>query len=330
MKAVAWWLTGSAALYSDALESIVNVAAGLIALAALRFAAIPADANHPYGHDKVEFFAAVIEGVMIVVAALSIFRHAWAVWQSPHVIAQPGEGLALNAVATVLNGVWSAVLIRTGKRIRSPALLADGRHLLADVVTSIEVTIGVGLAVLTGYLVLDPILAAATGVYVLWSGMAMIWLSVGGLMDAAPQPTVVNRIRELVAESAAGALEAHDLRMRHAGKVTFLEFHLVVPGSMTVANRTRSAIASRRRCRRRCSTWWSPSTSSRRRKRSSTGCRCYEAPPPPPNTLPQGEGEGSGVSGAHGLWLCPGCPRERCACGFAQPVHRPDAGAAGA
>jgi cation diffusion facilitator family transporter len=235
MKAVAWWLTGSAALYSDALESIVNVAAGLIALAALRFAAIPADANHPYGHDKVEFFAAVIEGVMIVVAALSIFRHAWAVWQSPHVIAQPGEGLALNAVATVLNGVWSAVLIRTGKRIRSPALLADGRHLLADVVTSIGVTIGVGLAVLTGYLVLDPILAAATGVYVLWSGMAMIWLSVGGLMDAAPQPTVVNRIRELVAESAAGALEAHDLRMRHAGKVTFLEFHLVVPGSMTVA-----------------------------------------------------------------------------------------------
>jgi cation diffusion facilitator family transporter len=235
LKAVAWWITGSAALYSDALESIVNVAASLLALAALHFAAIPADANHPYGHDKAEFFAAVIEGVLIVIAALSIFRHAWETWRDLHPIAQPGEGLALNAVATVLNGAWSALLIRTGKRTRSPALLADGRHLLADVVTSIGVVIGVGLVVLTGYLVLDPILAVATGVYVLWAGMAMIWMSVGGLMDAAPQPAVVNRVRALVAESAAGAIEAHDLRMRHAGKLTFVEFHLVVPGSMTVA-----------------------------------------------------------------------------------------------
>ena len=235
LKAVAWWITGSAALYSDALESIVNVAASVIALAALRFAAIPPDANHPYGHDKVEFFAAVIEGVLIVIAALSIFRHAWETWQNLRPIAQPAEGLGLNAVATVLNGAWSALLIRTGKRVRSPALLADGRHLLADVVTSIGVAIGVGLVVLTGYLVLDPILAAATGVYVLWSGMAMIWMSVGGLMDSAPQPSVMNRIRHLVAESAAGAIEAHDLRTRHAGRLTFLEFHLVVPGSMTVA-----------------------------------------------------------------------------------------------
>ncbi len=235
LKAVAWWLTGSAALYSDALESIVNVAASLIALAALRFAARPPDANHPYGHDKVEFFAAVIEGVLIVIAALSIFEHAWETLRDLRPIAQPVEGLALNAIATLLNGAWSALLIRTGKRLRSPALLADGRHLLADVVTSVGVTIGVGLVVLTGYLVLDPLIAVATGVYVLWSGMAMIWMSVGGLMDAAPQPAVVHRIRELVAESAAGAIEAHDLRMRHAGKLTFLEFHLVVPGSMTVA-----------------------------------------------------------------------------------------------
>jgi cation diffusion facilitator family transporter len=235
LKAAAWWITGSAALYSDALESIVNVAASLVALGALRFAAIPPDANHPYGHDKVEFFAAVIEGVLIVIAALSIFRHAWETWQDPHPILQPVAGLALNALATMLNGAWSVLLIRTGKRLRSPALLADGRHLLADVVTSAGVAIGVGLVVLTGYLSLDPIIAAATGVYVLWSGMAMISMSVGGLMDAAPQPAVVQRIRALVAESAAGAIEAHDLRMRHAGKLTFLEFHLVVPGSMSVA-----------------------------------------------------------------------------------------------
>jgi cation diffusion facilitator family transporter len=235
MKSVAWWITGSAALYSDALESIVNVAASIIALAALRFAAIPADANHPYGHDKVEFFAAVVEGVLIVLAALSIFQHAWATWQSPRPLAMPGEGIAINAIATVLNGVWSALLIRSGKRLRSPALIADGWHLLADVVTSVGIAIGVGLTVLTGYLELDPILAGATGVYVLWSGMAMIYGSVGGLMDAAPEPAVVHRIRNLVAESAVGAIEAHDLRMRHAGRLTFLEFHLVVPGTMTVA-----------------------------------------------------------------------------------------------
>jgi len=235
LKAAAWWITGSAALYSDALESIVNVAASLIALAALRFAAIPADANHPYGHDKAEFFAAVIEGVLIVIAALSIFRHAWETMHDLHPLAQPAEGLALNALATVLNAAWSALLIRTGRKLRSPALLADGRHLLSDVVTSVGVGVGVGLVLLTGYLILDPLIAAATGVYVLWSGMAMIWMSVGGLMDAAPPPAVVHRIRELVAASAEGAIEAHDLRMRHAGKLTFLEFHLVVPGSMTVA-----------------------------------------------------------------------------------------------
>jgi cation diffusion facilitator family transporter len=235
LKGAAWWITGSAALYSDALESIVNVAASVIALAALRFAAIPADANHPYGHDKVEFFAAVIEGVLIVIAALSIFRHAWETWQDPRPLAMPVEGLALNGLATVVNALWCVLLIRTGRRLRSPALTADGWHLLSDVVTSIGIALGVGVVVLTGYLVLDPLLAAATGVYVLWSGMAMIYTSVGGLMDAAPEPAVVNRIRELVAESAAGAIEAHDLRMRHAGRLTFLEFHLVVPGTMSVA-----------------------------------------------------------------------------------------------
>lgn len=230
MKGVAWWITGSAALFSDALESTVNVAASIIALAALRLAARPPDANHTYGHDKAEFFAAVIEGVLIVVAALSIFYHAWLDWLVPHPLDQPGPGLALNALATVLNAAWSALLIRTGKRLRSPALVADGRHLLTDVVTSVGIVIGVGLVVLTGFLALDPILAALTGVYVLWSGTAMISNSVGGLMDAAPEPAVVQRIRDLVSESAAGAIEAHDLRMRHTGKQTFLEFHLVVPG----------------------------------------------------------------------------------------------------
>jgi cation diffusion facilitator family transporter len=234
LKGVAWWVTGSSALYSDALESTVNVAASILALAALRFAARPPDANHPYGHDKAEFFAAVIEGGMIIVAALLIFDHAWHTWWNPRLLALPFEGIALNVIATLFNGGWSVVLIRIGRRLRSPALSADGRHLLTDVVTSIGIAAGLVLTVTTGYLRLDPLLAAITGLYVLWSGMQMIWASVGGLMDAAPEPAVVNRIRQLVADSAGGAIEAHDLRTRQGGRLTFLEFHLVVPGSMTV------------------------------------------------------------------------------------------------
>lgn len=235
LKTAAWWITGSAALYSDALESIVNVAASLIAFVALRFAAMPADANHPYGHDKAEFFAAVVEGVLIVIAALSIFQHAWTTWLNPRPIAMAFEGMGLNAVATVLNLSWSIVLLNVGKKLRSPALRADGMHLLSDVVTSCGVLVGVLLTVTTGYLPLDPLLAAATGVYVLGSGMQMIGSSVGGLMDAAPEPAVLTRIRELVAANAEGAIEAHDLRTRHAGRLMFLDFHLVVPGAMTVA-----------------------------------------------------------------------------------------------
>ncbi len=235
LKGAAWWLTGSAALYSDALESTVNVAASLIAWIALRFAARPADANHPYGHDKAEFFAAVIEGVLITVASLLIFDAAWKSWPRVQPLEAPFQGIALNAAATVINAVWSAVMIAAGKRLRSPALLADGRHLRADVVTSIGIAAGVVLAVFTGHMILDPLLAAATGIYVLWSGIHMISTSVNGLMDSAPEPAVVARIRALVANSAAGAIEAHDLRTRHAGRLTFLEFHLVVPGSMTVS-----------------------------------------------------------------------------------------------
>jgi cation diffusion facilitator family transporter len=235
LKAAAWWLTSSAALYSDALESIVNVVASILALAALRVAAMPADSNHPYGHAKAELFSAIVEGGLIVVAAFSIFEHAWATWHDLHPLGMAVEGIALNALATVLNGVWSWLLVRAGRRLRSPALVADGQHLMTDVVTSLGVLTGLGLVVVTGYVRLDPILAVAIGVYVLWSGMRMISGSVGGLMDAAPEQAVVRRIRELVAESATGAIEAHDLRMRHAGRATFVDFHLVVPGSMSVA-----------------------------------------------------------------------------------------------
>ena len=138
---------------------------------------------------------------------------------------------------TLLNAGWSALLFRAGRRLRSPVLIADGHHLLADVVTSCGVTLGVGLVVLTGFLPLDPLLAAATGVYVLFAGMRVISSSVGGLMDAAPPGEVIQRICALVAESAGRARWRRMIcGMRYAGRVTFLEFHLVVPGTMTVAD----------------------------------------------------------------------------------------------
>jgi cation diffusion facilitator family transporter len=235
LKAAAWRLTGSAAFYSDALETTVNVAASLIALFAIRLANKPADAEHTYGHEKAEFFAAVIEGVLIVIAALSIFEHAWETFRAPRELTEPAKGIGLSVLASLLNAGWSWWLIDAGRRLRSPALAADGRHLRADVVTSAGIIVGVAVVALTGVLVLDPALAAAAGLYVLLSGLRTISASVGGLMDAAPEPAIVARIREVVGASAAGALEAHDLRMRIAGRVTYLEFHLVVPGSMTVA-----------------------------------------------------------------------------------------------
>lgn len=235
LKFGAYFLTGSVALYSDALESIINVTAALAALIALRVSAKPADANHPYGHTKAEYFSAVIEGVLIVLAALSILREAWANFAAPRAIEAPLPGILVSAAATVLNAVWAGVLTRGGRRWRSPALLADARHLVADVVTSVGVLIGVILVTVTGWLVLDSALAVVVALNILWSGWGLVRSSVSGLMDEAASPEVVTRIRTLVAEHAVGALEAHDLRTRHAGRTTFIEFHLVVPQDMRVA-----------------------------------------------------------------------------------------------
>ncbi len=236
LKTAAWQATGSAALFSDAAETVVNVAASVVALAALRFAARPADANHPYGHAKAEFIAAVIEGVLIVLAALAILQHAWDSFLHPAPITTPLLGLALNAAGGAINLVWARVLLHQARRLRSPVLDADGRHLMSDVVTSAGVLVGLGAAWSTGLLWCDPLIAALTAAYILLSGWGVISRSVSGLMDEAPSDEIMARIRALVGQHAEGAIEAHDLRTRHAGRLTFLEFHLVVPGAMTVAD----------------------------------------------------------------------------------------------
>jgi len=235
LKGVAWQVTGSSALYSDALETVVNVVASGLAVWALLVAARPADRNHPYGHDKAEFLAAVVEGALIVIAAFLILQQAWATWQHPHPLNAPILGLALNGVATVINLGWATLLLRDGRKLRSPALQGDARHLMADVVTSCGVLLGFCLVLATGKLRLDPAVAALTAAYVLWSGVHLIGESVGGLMDMAPSDGSVARIRELVLANAGGAIEAHEIRTRQAGRQTFLQFHLVVPGGMRVA-----------------------------------------------------------------------------------------------
>jgi len=234
LKYLAYHLTGSVALLSDAIESIVNIATAIVALLAIRFAAQPADTNHPYGHHKAEYLSAVAEGALIVVAALVIFREAWSALQTPRIVAEPWIGLAVNGAATAINAIWCWVLITQGRRRKSPALVADGRHLFTDVVSSAGVLVGVSLAAITGYRVLDPILAALVGLNVLWAGWRVMKESVGGLLDEAVPEEELARIRAIIAANADGAIEAHDLRTRHAGRMTFVDFHLVVKGQMSV------------------------------------------------------------------------------------------------
>lgn len=234
LKILAYVWTGSVAFYSDALESIINVAAAGAALVAIRLSAKPADANHPYGHHKAEYFSAVLEGVLIVLAAVAILREAWLAFLDPRDVDFTIEGLMANGLATVINGAWCAVLLRHGRRARSPAMVADGKHLLTDVVSSVGVLAGVLLAKATGWMVLDPALAALVALNILWSGWGLVKHSIGGLMDEAAPAEELERIRLLISQNASGALEAHDVRTRHAGRVTFIDFHLVVDGEKTV------------------------------------------------------------------------------------------------
>ena len=234
LKYAAYLVTGSVALYSDALESIVNLVAALAALLAITVGARPADSKHQFGHHKAEYFSAVLEGALIIVAALLIFREAYDALRVPRELEGFGIGMGLSALATVVNGSWAAFLVRRGRRYRSPALVADGWHLFTDVLTSVGVIAGLLLAQATGIAQLDPLLAIAVAAYILWSGSKIAMASLSGLLDEAADAEIQGRIRAAIKESGGGALEAHGVRTRIAGPVVFIEFHLVVPGTMTV------------------------------------------------------------------------------------------------
>lgn len=234
IKYLAYVTTDSVALYSDALESIVNILTALAAAFAVRLAAQPPDRHHQFGHHKAEYLAAVSEGVFIVLAAIMIIRAAIAALIAPEPVQMSALGIGLNVAAMLLNGAWAVVLITQGRAHRSPALVADGWHLASDVATSLGVLLGLILAVITGWQKMDALLALVVAIYILWAGGRLLRESMSGLMDEAVTSDVAKQIRAVIASNGEGAIEVHDIRTRIAGRVTFIEFHLVVPSKMTV------------------------------------------------------------------------------------------------
>lgn len=235
LKMLAWWVTGSVALLSDGLESTVNVVAACIGYFVIRYARRPADHDHQFGHHKAEYISAIVEGVLIVVSAVLIIQKAWGALAEPELLTAPLLGIAINGFSGVINAVWATILIRTGKAHRSPALTAGGQHVMSDVVTSAGVLVGLMLVVATGYAILDPLLAILVALHILYQGYKVINHSLGGLMDRAVAPEEEEAIKVAIRANSAGSLGVHDLRTRRAGAAAFIDFHLVVPAGMAVA-----------------------------------------------------------------------------------------------
>jgi cation diffusion facilitator family transporter len=229
LKFVAWRATGSTAVLSDAFESIVNVVAAALLLWSLHVAARPADREHPYGHGKIEFFSAGVEGALIAVAAL------WIVIEAVRELIEGPElrrldlGLALVTLASIANAALGVHLLRTGRRLHSLALVADGRHLLTDVVTSAGVIAGLAAVWATGWAMLDPLVAIAVAVHILHTGWVLGRHAVGGLMDEADPAMLRRFVETLEAERAPWWIDAHSLRTWRSGPVQHADLHLVVP-----------------------------------------------------------------------------------------------------
>lgn len=234
LKMIAWRITGSVGLLSDAAESVVNLVAAVAAFIALKVVAKPPDRDHNFGHTKAEYFSAVFEGVMIVVAAVVILISAVIRLLDPRELASVGVGLSISVLATVLNGAAAMVLLRAGRRYRSLVLEADGRHLLADVWTTVGVVVGVTAVALTGWLVLDSLIAIAVAINILFVGYGLVRRSSAGLMDAAMSENDRAAIDAVLEGRRAGGIGFHDVRTRESGHLRFVQMHMLVPGEWTV------------------------------------------------------------------------------------------------
>jgi cation diffusion facilitator family transporter len=234
MKMAAWWATGSVGLLSDALESTVNIVAAVVALFALRTAMKPADAMHHFGRGKAEYFSASIEGFMILLAALIIVYTAIERIITPRDLEQIGWGLTISTVAAVINGGAALVLLRAGKLHRSPVLVADGKHLMTDVWTSVGVIVGVGLVVVTGWNRLDGIVALAVGLNIIVTGINLLRTSTAGLMDKALSDEDHLKIVKVLTKYESDEVKFHELQTREAGRQRFVSMHVLVPGAWTI------------------------------------------------------------------------------------------------
>ena len=234
MKAGAALMTGSVGLLSDAAETVVNLIAAIVALMALHVAIQPPDENHPYGHSKAEYFSAIVEGIMIFVAAVFIVYTAIERLIHPQPLERIGIGLIISVLASAVNGVVAYVLIKNGHKHDSATLLADGKHLTTDIITSAAVLLGVGLVAITHLPWLDPVVALLAGVNIMWTGFRLIRDSVNSLMDYALPEAEAATLNNILDANTTPEVSFHAIRTRVAGSRHFAAFHVLVPGDWTV------------------------------------------------------------------------------------------------
>jgi cation diffusion facilitator family transporter len=234
LKGWAWWLTGSVGLLSDALESFVNLAGAMMALAMLTLAARPADENHAHGHGKAEYFSSAFEGFLILIAAISIGYAAIDRLLNPRALEAVGIGLIVSVAASIINLATSRILMDVGRKYNSITLEADAHHLMTDVWTSAGVIAGVGLAWATGWLWLDPVIALLVAMNIVWTGWRLLHRSAAGLMDVSLPAEALAAIEAVLADYRRQGLDFHALRTRQAGARAFVSMHVLVPGAWTV------------------------------------------------------------------------------------------------
>lgn len=234
LKAQAYFLTGSVGLFSDALESGINLIAALFAFWALSFAAKPADEQHPFGHSKAEYFSSGLESAFIILAAVGIILAAWPRLFAPQPLEKLDLGLTLSVIASVLNGIVAWILLKAGKRLRSITLRADAHHLFTDVWTSVGVVLGILLVKITGWLVLDPIIALLVAANIIWVGVRLLRETASELLDQAIPTEDRQKILDIFANYEAQGIQFHALRTRIAGSRSLVTFHVLVPGIWTV------------------------------------------------------------------------------------------------
>lgn len=247
LKTLAWWISGSVGLLSDALESFVNLAGAMFALAMVTVARRPADEDHPYGHHKAEYFSSGFEGILIVGASIAILWAAVLRLMHPQPLEQLGWGMGLSLLSTACNGLLAWGMLRAAQVHRSLALEGDARHLMTDVWTSVGVVVGLLAAGATGWTWLDPLVAIGVALNILREGGALIWRASQGLMDEAMEPTLLARVHTVLQEygdASGGAVHFDSLTSRRAGARSFVDLHMHVPGRWTLAEaaRQRSAV----------------------------------------------------------------------------------------